>query len=70
MQKTVLQGLKNCRKSQAASTINHSQQDNHDSDNQQNMNETTHGVRRDHPKQPQDEHNDGNGKEHDIDLSI
>jgi hypothetical protein len=55
---------------QAASSVNHPQQDNHDSDHQQNVNETTHGVRSNHPQQPQDKHNDGNGIKHDIDLSI
>jgi hypothetical protein len=56
--------------SQAASSVNYSQQDNHDSDHQQNVNETAHGIRSNYPQQPQDEHNDGNGIKHDIDLSI
>jgi hypothetical protein len=55
---------------QLASSVNHPEQNYHDSDNQQNMNEATHGVRSDYPKQPQDEHNDGNGIEHDIYLSV
>jgi hypothetical protein len=51
-------------------SIDHSQQDHHDSDHQKNVYETTHGVGSDQAKQPQDEHNDGNGIEHDSDLSI
>jgi hypothetical protein len=34
------------------------------------MDETTHGVGSNQSQQPQDEHNDGDGIEHDIDLSI
>jgi hypothetical protein len=60
----------NSHLSQPASSANHSQQDNHDGDHQQNVNETAHGVGSDQAKQPQDEHNDGNGIEHDIDLSF
>jgi hypothetical protein len=50
----------------ATSSLNHSQQDNHNSDYQQNMNETAHGVRRNQTQQPQDEHYNGKGIEHDI----
>jgi hypothetical protein len=55
---------------QETSPVDHSQQDDHDSDHQQDMDEAAHGVSSDQPEQPQDEHNNGNGIKHDIDLSV
>jgi hypothetical protein len=52
------------------SSVNQSKQDHHDGDHQKNVNETAHSVGSNQSKQPQDEHNDGNGIEHDSDLSI
>jgi hypothetical protein len=52
------------------STVNQSNQNYHDCDHQQNVNETAHGFGSDQAKQPQDEHNNGNGIEHDSILSI
>jgi hypothetical protein len=47
------------------STVNQSNQNYHDCDYQQYVNETTHGSGSNQAQQPQDEHNDCNGIEHD-----
>jgi hypothetical protein len=49
-----------------ASSVDHSEQDNHDRDDQQNVYETAHGVGSDKPQYPQDEHDDGDGIKHDV----
>jgi hypothetical protein len=46
------------------SSANDSEQDDHDSDHQKYVNETTEGVGSDQSKKPQDEQNNGNRIEH------
>jgi hypothetical protein len=44
--------------------LNQSHQDHDHGDDQQNMNEATHGRARDEPENPQDDQNDGDELEH------
>lgn len=46
------------------SSANDSEQDDHDSDHQKYVNETTEGVGSDQSKKPQDEQNNGNRIQH------
>jgi hypothetical protein len=47
-----------------ASTLNDTNQNDHNRDDQENMNESAHGVRGDKTEKPQDNQDDGNGLEH------
>jgi hypothetical protein len=49
--------------------LNQSHQDHDHGDDQQNMNEATHGGARDEPQNPQDDQNDGDELEHDSGSS-
>jgi hypothetical protein len=51
------------------SAANHTQQDDHDRDYQKNMNEATHGERRHHAKQPENDEDDGNCVKH-VELPV
>jgi hypothetical protein len=53
-----------------ALSLYYPQQDNHNSNHQQNVDETTHGGGCDQTQQPQDEHNYSNGIKHDFNLSL
>jgi hypothetical protein len=46
------------KSSSGLSSANYVKEDHHDGDNQQNMNETAHGVGGDQPQEPQDDQND------------
>ena len=52
------------KSSQGLSSANDSNQDDHHGDNQQNMNETAHGVGRDYPQEPQDDQNHSDSPYH------
>jgi hypothetical protein len=47
-----------------ASTLNDTNQNDHDRDDQERMNESAHGVRGDKTQNPEDDQDDGNGFEH------
>jgi TPR repeat protein len=47
-----------------AAALNKSEENYHNRDHQQDMNESTHGVRRDQTKEPEDNENDGNCLKH------
>ena len=47
-----------------ASTLNDTNQNDHNRDDQENMNESTHGVRGHKTEKPEDNQDDGNGLEH------
>jgi hypothetical protein len=47
-----------------ASTLNDTNQNYHDRDDQENMNETAHGIRGDKTEKPEDNQDDRNGLEH------
>ena len=47
-----------------ASTLNDTNQNDHDRDDQEGMNESAHGVRGHKTKNPEDDQDDGNGLEH------
>jgi hypothetical protein len=53
----------------ATLSVDDSDQYDHDRDHQQNVYEAAHGVRGNDSQQPQNEHDDGNGIEHDLFLS-
>ena len=52
-----------------ASTLNDTNQNDHDRDDQEGMNESAHGVRGDKTQKPEDDQDDGNGLEHDASPS-
>jgi hypothetical protein len=52
------------QRSQGASSADDPEQDDHESDHQENMNETAYGVGGDKSEQPQDEQNNSDGIEH------
>jgi hypothetical protein len=62
-------GLTFKRSSQGLAAANDTQQDDHDSDYQQNVDETANGIRADQTDQPQDYEYDCNGIEHGNFLS-
>ena len=47
-----------------ASTLNDTNQNDHDRDDQEGMNESAHGVRGNQTQNPEDHQDDGNGFEH------
>jgi len=47
-----------------ASTLNDTNQNDHNRDDQESMNESAHGVRGDKTQNPEDDQDDGNGLEH------
>ena len=47
-----------------ASTLNDTNQNDHNRDDQEGMNESAHGVRSDKTQNPEDDQDNGNGLEH------
>jgi len=47
-----------------SSTLNEANQNHHHRDDQENVNESAHGVRRDKTQNPEDNQNDGDGLKH------